>query len=50
MVQIAAPAAMQEPVTIRPMITDFGKKEVFWSWDVSGICAAEAVCVTRTVD
>jgi hypothetical protein len=28
-VQIAAPAAMQEPVTIRPMITDFGRKDAF---------------------
>jgi hypothetical protein len=51
MVQIAAPAAMQEPATIRPMITDFGRKDAPGSWDASEACAAAgAVCVTSTVD
>jgi hypothetical protein len=42
-VQIAAPAAMQEPVTIRPMITDFGKNDAAGSWETSEGCEAAAV-------
>lgn len=51
MVQMAAPATMTEPVTMRPTITDLDKKDALWSLELSSVSVgvAEAVRVSVPV-
>jgi hypothetical protein len=49
-VQMAAPAAMHEAVTIRPMMTGLGRKEASGLAAVSRVGVGASVVVTRTTE